>query len=1017
MRAFLRFTAVAVILMLPIVYSSCGDGGGGGTGPGPAPAETLASFELTVPDSIAEGEAFPLTIRAVGNRGTTPLISYSGTVNLTTTLGAITPASLTVSNGTGAGQVTLSDPGQQTLAASGGGRTGSVGVQVTDLPDPTIPGDPNATLEQAVQDSTFLPNPDDYTDDHPDFPGIFASYNVVGMAFQVGTTVAEANALLDGLEATLLGAVQGVPDSVSSVLFLRLATDSHAEMEEALATIRSDNAVLHAVQDALLMTGGIPKDNGGDPADWVWESNPNGGNWGLELSRVPQMWSLNERVPFNQRSVSTGVLDAGFAYSHPDLEVTSFGFREGDSHGAHVAGIIGAKFNNARGVDRVNPYARLIVMANNWESDPTLSAFDNAVSWGAHTTLNLVSLVKNHAEIRVINISLGYPILTDTNANTQVQIMVKAQGALLATTLKAIDFWGWMPLVTAATANNSNRGFGLQLAKYANPYCNAAFDWGMTNILCVENVEYAPGTSGEAKRHPSSNIGGHISAPGTGITSTVLPATYGIKTGTSMAAPFVAGLIGYMLAVDPTLTIPEIRNVLFDTAIPVGGDAMNRVDAWAAVMDIDRVQGNDEVLRMMLDIDDGTPDGNQRVDYEDQPDFPDYDETDADIDGMRGDGEIDMSDFRVWRDWFLILEDHNDLALDGELDHLKHDVNGNSDVDFPAQEKVYPRGDFNGDGKLSLQDKAFVPGAIQDDKTDLEVLQEAFDDPDYAKEELENLVYSVDIRVDASTLFDLMGVPSVQVWILDGGGPPPPWTYPVIQSRTILPDSPEQILTVPHTPDGVRVEIDVGPTLSFGTDAVQVGRELGADISVRPIYGARLPPRATYTSTCDDPGAQDAAPIVLADWGIEPGDIVIIDQEGFYKLWEGGPSSEELQAVFSTSNEIEKEFIDLPGDNEGDPPKKLVRRTVTGAIEAGNNVYTSPPYSCENQVANIPQDFSITPHAVFEVPDGATHLFIAARDIFYEDNQQEPGDPLEVSISAIYAPEWEPRINRVSRRR
>jgi len=144
---------------------------------------------------------------------------------------------------------------------------------------------------------------------------------------------------------------------------------------------------------------------------------------------------------------------------------------------------------------------------------------------------------------------------------------------------------------------------------------------------------------------------------------------------------------------------------------------------------------------------------------------------------------------------------------------------------------------------------------------------------------------------------------------------------------------------------------------------------------------------------------------------------VIIDQEGFYKLWEGGPSSEELQAVFSTSNEIEKEFIDLPGDNEGDPPKKLVRRTVTGAIEAGNNVYTSPPYSCENQVANIPQDFSITPHAVFEVPDGATHLFIAARDIFYEDNQQEPGDPLEVSISAIYAPEWEPRINRVSRRR
>ena len=65
MKAFLRAASIATLLTLPIVLSSCGDGGGG-TEPDPQP-ETLASFQLTVPDSVAEGEAFNLTVKAVGD--------------------------------------------------------------------------------------------------------------------------------------------------------------------------------------------------------------------------------------------------------------------------------------------------------------------------------------------------------------------------------------------------------------------------------------------------------------------------------------------------------------------------------------------------------------------------------------------------------------------------------------------------------------------------------------------------------------------------------------------------------------------------------------------------------------------------------------------------------------------------------------------------------------------------------------------------------------------------------------
>ena len=64
-----------------------------------------------------------------------------------------------------------------------------------------------------------------------------------------------------------------------------------------------------------------------------------------------------------------------------------------------------------------------------------------------------------------------------------------------------------------------------------------------------------------------------------------------------------------------------------------------------------------------------------------------------------------------------------------------------------------------------------MPGAIQERVSDLDVLKAVFDDPDYDKEELDTLVYSVDIRVDASTLFEVMGVSSAYVSILHGGGP------------------------------------------------------------------------------------------------------------------------------------------------------------------------------------------------------------------------------------------------------
>jgi hypothetical protein len=1019
----ISLSAIAALVLLP----SCGDGGGG-TGPDPVPAETLASFALTVPDSITEGEPFSLTVRAVGNRGTNPLTSFSGSVALATTLGTVTPASLTVSAGTGSAQVTLSVPGQQTLSASGGGRSGSALVDVTDLPDPPIEGDPNATVEQAVPDSAFRPRAEDYSDNHPSLPGIYLSHNTLLLAFQLGTTVGQANALLGPLGAELAGAVQGVAGAAPSILFLRLPTTSHGDLEQALTTLRADARVRLAVQDVLLRTDAVSDDDN-THADWTWENTPSGGNWGLELIRAPQMWNLNRAVGKfvgqSGPSIATGVFDSGFvdAQDHDDLAYEYFGpVRERD-HGTHVAGIIGAGFANGQGIDGINPFADMVVKAR-FPPAGGGTVFDVNASYGEVYIDGLTDLASSRTDVAVVNMSMGYGWHhdnIDTDNSQEAQDLAALQGGFLLIQNDIIAQYRTPPIIVTSAGNSSNSGFGVQQAKYNSPMNYAALGFSpqarLPNIIVVEAVSKDIGAQGDATRRGSSNVNGHISAPGTDILSTIPGNTYGVKSGTSMAAPHVTGLIGYMLTVDPLLTLAEVWDLLLWNGIPVAGGASPRIDAWGTIMDIDRVAGNDRVLRMMADIDDGTPDGNQRVRY-DTLTFPDFDSLDVDGDGGLGDGDVDMSDFRVWRDWYLKIWQGGLAEFDGRTDHPKMDVNDNKKVETSGGEVVYPRGDFNGDGLITPWDSAYVPGAISAEASDLDVFKEVFSDPNYTEDQLDSLVFSVDIRVDASTLFELMGASSAYVSILYGGGPPPPAFYPTIQSRTILPDDPEQVFTLRHAPTGYRIEIDVNHPaygsdgLAFGTDAVQVGTELGSDVSVRPIVGFEFSPNATYTTTCEDPGAQDAVPIALADWGIVPGDILIIDAEGFFLT--GGDPSDQLQAVFSNGADLDVDLIDLPGDSAGAPPKKLVRRTIPGAIEAGSDVYTPPTQECDGQVADIPQDFSITPHAIFQVPDSATHLFVGVLDSHFDDNQQDPIDPLELSFTAIYAPEWDNRIQRVS---
>jgi hypothetical protein len=117
---------------------------------------------------------------------------------------------------------------------------------------------------------------------------------------------------------------------------------------------------------------------------------------------------------------------------------------------------------------------------------------------------------------------------------------------------------------------------------------------------------------------------------------------------------------------------------------------------------------------------------------------------------ITGNGSVDMSDYRRARDWALVATFGGPPAiLDGAPDNPKHDANRNGVVEG-IEESYYPRSDFNGDGDGSgSDDLAPVPGVIGGAMvSDLDVLKQLFNDPDYAKLELDGFEWNtVDLHI------------------------------------------------------------------------------------------------------------------------------------------------------------------------------------------------------------------------------------------------------------------------------
>lgn len=222
--------------------------------------------------------------------------------------------------------------------------------------------------------------------------------------------------------------------------------------------------------------------------------------WALPVIGLPGAW---EGLP--SRTIIVAVIDSGVCLNHPDLQgrlVAGYDFVDDDSdptdvfgHGCGVAGVIAANANNGAGIAGVAPNAQIMPLRvldeqglGNYSS--IASAIVHAVDNGAH----------------IINLSL---------AGSSPSSIIEA----------AVNYAINRNVIVIAAAGN----FAQERAYYPAAY---------PNVIAVGSIDP------NLQRSSFSNFGSQIDiwAPGRDILTTNKNGGYEFMSGTSFAAPIVAGL-------------------------------------------------------------------------------------------------------------------------------------------------------------------------------------------------------------------------------------------------------------------------------------------------------------------------------------------------------------------------------------------------------------------------------------------------------------------------------------------
>lgn len=313
----------------------------------------------------------------------------------------------------------------------------------------------------------------------------------------------------------------------------------------------------------------IPKDQDFDKQWGLLNTGKNSGSiWspgtkGVDISAI-EAWTITK----GNKDLKIAVIDTGVDYNHDDLkknimvneaelngtagvdddgngyidDIYGYDFgnndndpMDGHGHGTHCAGVIGASHNSI-GIAGVMANVKILpikFLQDNGSGtlDAAISAIDYAISRG----------------VNVMSNSWG------GSGNSK---------ALKEAIERAMD----KNIVFVAAAGNSNANNDTTMTVPAG--------YDIANIISVGALD------GKGKRASFSNYGKnsvHVFAPGVDIYSTVAKNKYAKMSGTSMACPHIAGVVGLLLSNEPNLDFNDVKARLMNTAI-----RSSELDAYTA---------------------------------------------------------------------------------------------------------------------------------------------------------------------------------------------------------------------------------------------------------------------------------------------------------------------------------------------------------------------------------------------------------------------------------------------------
>lgn len=265
-------------------------------------------------------------------------------------------------------------------------------------------------------------------------------------------------------------------------------------------------------------------------------NDPGLGNvWGFDKMQMGDLYQLiiTKKLKPKKKALVV-ILDTGVDADHEDISGNFKSIRskyntDEHGHGTHCAGIASAVSNNKIGIASFTP--------NNGFYEVSSVQVLSASGSGTQQTIIKGIIEAADSKADILSLSLGGRS-TDSKQKSY---------------LKAVEYAKSKGCIVVVAAGNSNEN-----AKFYAP----ANTPGVITVAAVDEV-----LNRAIFSNTVNDLKMGIAAPGVEIYSTIPDNGYAAWSGTSMATPYVAGLLGLMRSLNPDLTTEEAYKILSKTGI------------------------------------------------------------------------------------------------------------------------------------------------------------------------------------------------------------------------------------------------------------------------------------------------------------------------------------------------------------------------------------------------------------------------------------------------------------------